>query len=95
MPRKIVTRASVSPVPVSPQHVELNLNIVEDDAEVIVPIILEQLENSHETRRHTLRVVSKKGLARAVWVKFPEYVNSINHGAKLSIVFFSHYHFDQ
>ena len=55
MPRKTVTRTYVRPV---------NLNIVEDDTEMTVPIILEQLEDSNETRRHTVPVVSKKGL---VW----------------------------
>ena len=68
MPRKTVSRTTVRPVSESPQHVELNINIVEGDTEMIVPIIIEQLEDSKETRRHTVRVVSKKGLARAAWV---------------------------
>jgi hypothetical protein len=55
MARKTVTRTYVRPV---------NLNIVEDDTEMTVPIILEQLEDSNETRRHTVQVISKKGL---VW----------------------------
>ena len=55
MPRKTVKRTSARSV---------NLNIVDDNTEMIVPIILEQLEDSNETRRHTVRVVSKKGL---VW----------------------------
>ena len=72
MTRKTITRTSVYLHPVSPQQ--------EDDGNnKTVPIIVEQLPD-------TVRVASKKGLD-IIMAGFPRGVNSMNHGAKLSIVF--------